>query len=145
MAPSNSDAAFWTSVMLILAVAMVLAAHAFLLHDTSDRGGGKGLFSRKGRFTRPLRRKVDSVSKVITIDRERVASATASGEAEAQTVESRPRHFSHPPVHGLPTSREDDGEVWDLAARWVRRDPNEFTRSIVQRWIDDRDEDSAKM
>ncbi|CAM9953061.1 unnamed protein product [Scytosiphon promiscuus] len=114
MTPAIGIDPWWASVFLIAAVATVLGVNAVLLH-ASRKGNG-------GRFVRPLLRMAKSRARSLTND------------------------FVHPHV-GAPAAAaaaRTERDVWHAARTWVRWDPNPRTRATVQRWIEERDEVSAR-
>lgn len=130
MAPSaaatdNSIIDAWTSVLLILGVATILGVNAVLLHATNRRANG--------RFVRPLLR--------IATGRPRARSASLTTElALAGAVENNSTGVTTMP----PPATRADSEVWQAARTWVKWDPNDWTRAIVQGWIENGDLDSAR-
>ncbi|CBJ31711.1 conserved unknown protein [Ectocarpus siliculosus] len=131
MAPSpatadNSIIDAWTSVLLILGVATILGVNAVLLHATNRRANG--------RFVRPLLR--------IATGRPRARSASLTTELPlAGAVENNSTAMTSPMP---PPATRADSEVWQAARTWVNWDPNEWTRAIVQGWIENGDLDSAR-
>lgn len=126
--PPSSAEAYWASVLLSLTVATILVVNVLLLQVAKPRGG---LLSRKGRFVRPLLRKVTGRA------RTRSRSTSMGGLPPQVNAEQQPQdvdNLAPPSVSG----------VWEAAARWVRWDPNASTRSAVQSWIENGDEDSAR-
>lgn len=112
----------WTSVLLILGVATILGVNAVLLHANNRRANG--------RFVRPLLR--------IATGRPRARSASLTTELAFETKALTATTMA--PPHAT----RADSEVWQAARTWVQWDPNEWTRAIVQGWIEDSDLDSAR-
>lgn len=125
-APSSIEDSAWTSVLVILTIATVLGVNAVLLHATNRKANG--------RLVRPLLR--------IATGRSRARSLSMT------EVQQQPSLLPLPPPPPPPPPPPEivnnrGSEVWDTAARWVRWDPNAWTRATVQGWIDNGDEDSA--